>query len=282
MISIIIPTYNRWATLERAIRSVQAQDFQDWELILVDDGSTDETAAGLRHMQDQWQRPQALRVFVQTNLGVSAARNRGAKEARGKWLAFLDSDDEWFPSKLTLQLQLAKSSGLPLIHGEEIWMRNGVRVNPKLKYKKSGGQIFERCVDHCCISVTTALIDRDFFNDLNGFRDDFKVCEDYELWLRVCAKTAVGFVEAPVAIKYGGHIDQLSTQFHSMDYFRVKALVPFFKISKYAAQVAATKCEILLKGYEKHREPKNANAEVEVRHWHQLAIQAENDAKTKL
>lgn len=228
-VRVIIPTFNRRLFLGRAIDSVIIQTFKNWELVIVDDGSTDETADFLDHIQKTWKYPQSLQVIQTPNKGVSAARNLGAMNAKTPWLAFLDSDDEWLPQKLELQMALSEFTETPLIHGEEIWIRNGVRVNPKLKYKKSGGEIFERCVDHCCISISTSLVRRDLFSELRGFREDFKVCEDYELWLRITAHFAVGFIEAPVAIKYGGHADQLSTQFHSMDYDRVRALMPFLR-----------------------------------------------------
>lgn len=270
-ISVIIPAYNRAETLQRAIDSVIAQNYNPWELVLVDDGSTDETNAIMQKVLAGWTREQNIKVLRQENLGVSAARNLGVKNSRGEWLAFLDSDDEWLPEKLALQIRVADFSTLPLVHGEEVWLRNGVRVNPKVKYKKSGGEIFDRCVETTCISTSTTIMRRDLFDSLGGFREDFKVCEDYELWLRITAKTPVGFVDTPVANKYGGHSDQLSTQFHSMDYYRVKALVPFFATKPYAAEVAAQKCDILIKGYEKHTDPKSATQEAEVREWLKLA-----------
>lgn len=226
--------------------------------MIVDDGSTDETEIYLQELQKNWTLPQNFQTLKTPNTGVSAARNRGADGFQGQWLAFLDSDDEWLPHKLSAQFELADKTKLPFVHGEEIWIRNGQRVNPKLKYKKSGGQIFERCVDHCCVSTSTSLISRHFFMDLKGFREDFRVCEDYELWLRISVQTEVAFVSDPVTIKYGGHADQLSTRFHSMDDERVRALIPFLESSVltpeqrfYVAENIIQRSEILLQGLRK-------------------------------
>ncbi|NJL23769.1 MAG: glycosyltransferase [Calothrix sp. SM1_5_4] len=261
LVTIIIPTFNRAAVLARAVASVRRQTFKNWELLVVDDGSTDETAERLQSWSDADFR---LRAFhLPQNRGVSHARNFAAARAQGAWLAFLDSDDEWLPHKLERQMALTLSH--EFIHGEEIWIRDGKRVNPMKKHAKSGGRIFSRSVDLCCISPSTTLISRRLFQEHGGFREDFPVCEDYELWLRLCARYDVGFVPDPVIIKHGGHADQLSRRFKAMDYFRVKALMPFVEAPDglspeerlHAAATAMKKCEILLNGYRKHGDSQN-------------------------
>ncbi len=276
LISIIIPTYNRLPMLERAINSVLAQTHVDWELIINDDGSSDGTTDFLQRLQRAWSRPQRLQCFRQGNHGVSHARNRAVEQATGDWLAFLDSDDEWLPDKLTRQIPLC--TGFRWIHGEEIWMRNGRRVNPQAKHAKSGGLIFSRCVELCCVSPSTALIQTDLFRSLEGFREDFPVCEDYELWLRLSMFHRAGFIQDAVIIRHGGHDDQLSRRFHSMDYFRVKALIPFLQsdlLNKedrgLVAHTIEQKCGYLLKGYGKHGHERNLG---EVLTWHAQALKA--------
>ena len=124
---------------EEAIDSVLAQDFKDFELIVVDDGSTDNTGQIL----DSYD--QDLIVLRQSNKGVSAARNRGIAAARGRLMAFLDSDDFWLPRKLSSQVNFFYSNPAALINQtEEIWIRNGVRVNPKTRHHKFAGMIFEQ------------------------------------------------------------------------------------------------------------------------------------------
>lgn len=265
IITVIIPTFNRASVLTRALESVASQDFTDWELLIADDGSTDNTAEIAREFIQRTGRAHYLPS--PQNLGVSATRNRAARLARGSWLAFLDSDDEWLPNKLFVQMQLA--SEFSLIHGAEIWIRNGVRVNQRKKHAKSGGEVFRACVDQCFISPSTVLIRRDLFERLGGFREDFPVCEDYDLWLRIAAHLPVGFIAEPLIMKYGGHADQLSTTFKAMDYYRAKALAPFLNERglspadrHYVAAALLAKCEILLNGYSKHGNLKNY-AEVE-------------------
>lgn len=256
-ISVIVPTFNRAHTLERALNSVVNQTHPASEIIVVDDGSNDATAglieswrAGVNFMGNF--------VYLKTaNRGVSSARNAGANAATSDWLAFLDSDDEWLPHKLERQAPLTLS--YPLVHGEEIWIRNGVRVNAMKKYEKTGGRIFKRCVDICCISPSSVLISKDLFTKLDGFRSDFPVCEDYELWLRITSRFEVGFVSEPVQKKYGGHDDQLSRLYKAMDFYRCRALVPFLENLEITAEERAhvtktliEKCEILIQGYLKH------------------------------
>jgi len=256
-ISVIIPTFNRAHTLERALDSVLAQTLPAAEIIVVDDGSNDET----KQKMASWQARNGFAgnfLYLKTdNRGVSSARNLGAAKAASNWLAFLDSDDEWLPRKLELQAPLTRD--FPLVHGEEIWIRHGVRVNAVKKYEKSGGRIFKRCVDVCCISPSSVLISKELFNKLDGFRADFPVCEDYELWLRISARFKVGFVAEPVLKKYGGHDDQLSRLYKAMDFYRCRALVPFLEnldISEeeraHVTQTLIEKCEILIQGYLKH------------------------------
>lgn len=272
-VTAIIPVYNRAHTVARALDSVAAQIVAPCELIVVDDGSTDATSEILSEWISAAARPFSVRMFRTENRGVSAARNLAAREARGEWLAFLDSDDEWLPEKLMRQMELA--SDFPLIHAEEIWIRNGVRVNAMKKHAKSGGRIFLRCVDLCCISPSAAVVRADLFRELGGFREDFPVCEDYELWLRVCARHEVGFVADPLVVKYGGHEDQLSRRFKAMDYYRCKALVPFLgdlglpaEERAYVASDLARRCDILLAGYAKHGRTEHV---AEVRSWQAAA-----------
>lgn len=216
-ISVIIPAHNRAHTLPRALDSVLAQTRPADEVILVDDGSTDDTAALL-----QTHYP-TVRYLHQPNQGVSAARNSGIRVARGDWIALLDSDDAWLPHKLACQARQL-DSGAPLIHSDEIWIRNGVRVNPMKKHAKSGGWIYQQCLPLCAISPSAALLRRDLFERIGLFDDTLPACEDYDFWLRVCARHPVVYIDEPLILKYGGHDDQLSRRYWGMDRFRVQAL----------------------------------------------------------
>ncbi len=262
--------------LERAIGSVLAQNFVDWELIVMDDGSTDATPEFLRALQASWDRPQRLLCARQPNRGVSEARNQAAALGTAEWVALLDSDDEWMPDKLARQWEL--TADFRWIHGEEIWMRKGWRVNASPKHAKSGGRIFSRCVELCCVSASTVLVHAPLLHELGGFRADFPVCEDYDLWLKLAARFEAGFIAEPVTIKHGGHEDQLSRRFHSMDYYRAKALMPFLEDQSlseverlHVAGTVVEKSEILINGYRKHGQERNVG---EVLSWRAQALSA--------
>jgi glycosyltransferase involved in cell wall biosynthesis len=216
---VIIPTYNRWPMLREAIDSVLAQTHRDFELIVVDDGSTDESATRLARL------PAPIRVISQNRRGVAAARNAGARAAHGQYLAFLDSDDLWFPQKLSIQIAfMAARSDSAICQTEEIWLRGGKRVNPKAKHKKPSGDIFYRSLELCLVSPSAVMMSRVLFDEIGGFDEALPVCEDYDLWLRVAVEHSVPLLSQPLVVKRGGHTDQLSRSVWGMDRFRILAL----------------------------------------------------------
>lgn len=223
-VSVVIPTHNRLHTLQRAVSSVLQQTYSIVELIVVDDGSTDDTSDWLRT------QPANIRVITQENHGVSHARNRGIEHAQGDWIAFLDSDDYWHADKLQQQFDaLQRSPELRLCHCDEIWIRNGKRVNPKNKHKKLGGNIFEHCLPLCAISPSATLIRSDAFTQHGLFDESLPACEDYDLWLRITACEPVCFVDKALLTKTGGHKDQLSARYAVMDRFRLQSLAKLLR-----------------------------------------------------
>lgn len=218
-VSVIIPTFNRSSLLQRALDSVLSQTICPHEIIVVDDGGTDETATLVEQ-----EYPEII-YFHQSNKGVSAARNYGIRKATGIWLAFLDSDDSWLPNKLVHQIDaLMKNPDMKICHTDEIWIRNGVRVNPMNKHAKSGGWIFQKCLPLCCISPSSVMIHRSVFDRVGLFDETLPVCEDYDMWLRITSEYQVLYLDEKLIVKYGGHKDQLSRQYWGMDRFRIKAL----------------------------------------------------------
>lgn len=218
-ISLIIPTYNRCSLLKRALNSVFEQSRKPDEIIVVDDGSTDNTLDMLNNEFPQ------VTTIRQINKGVSAARNSGIQQAKGDWIAFLDSDDTWLAEKLAAQVRvLQQAPDFKVCHTEEIWIRNGVRVNAMHKHKKAGGWIFKQCLPLCVMSPSSIMIDRSVFDDVGLFDESLPACEDYDLWLRISAKYPVFFIDQPLINKYGGHEDQLSHKYWGMDRFRIQAL----------------------------------------------------------
>jgi GT2 family glycosyltransferase len=262
LVSVIIPTFNRRAMVAEALVSVQAQTMGAWECIVVDDGSTDGTAEAVEAFSDE-----RVRLLRQENLGVAAARNRGIAASRGPLVAFLDSDDLWHPAKLARQLAVM-DEGWALCHTDEIWVRRGVRVNPKKKHAKAGGRLLERSLELCCISPSAAVVRRDVLEALGGFDEAYPVCEDYELWLRLTARYPVAFVPEPLVTKRGGHADQLSASRWGFDRWRVAAIVKLLDEGcldaeghRSAVAELHRKCDILIGGFAKR------GKEVEAAHY---------------
>lgn len=219
LVSVIIPTYNRWPMIVEAVGSTLAQSFKNFELIVVDDGSTDGTAEKLQRCGAH------VRVISRPRGGVATARNQGVRVARGQYVAFLDSDDLWLPKKLEIQTAfMVKHSEIEICQTEEIWIRHGVRVNPKKKHRKPSGDIFRRSLDLCLVSPSSVMMTRDLFDRVGGFDERFPVCEDYDLWLRIALKHEVALIPTALVVKRGGHPDQLSRSLWGIDRFRVAAL----------------------------------------------------------
>ncbi len=223
LVSVIIPTFNRSACLGRAIDSVLSQTFTDLELIVVDDGSTDDTADLLKAYADR------LLYIYQQNRGVSAARNTGIRSARGEYIALLDSDDAWRPRKLERQAAFFQAHPQAVLcQTEEIWIRNGKRVNPKKRHQKYSGMIFEKTLPLCLVSPSAVMIRRSLFDEVGLFDETLPACEDYDLWLRITWKYTVHLIDTPLIVKHGGHSDQLSAM-PELDKFRIMALVKIIR-----------------------------------------------------
>jgi glycosyltransferase involved in cell wall biosynthesis len=215
-VSVIITTFNRRRFLKDAFESVAAQDYTDREIIIIDDGSTDGTRddASLLTAQYVWKE----------NGGISSARNAGLKLAQGEYVAFLDVDDLWKKRKLSIQMKAMEETGMLISYTDEIWLRNGKRLNQKLRHRKYSGMIFEHCLPLCIISPSSALIHRSIFDDVGAFDESLPVCEDYDMWLRITSRYPVLFIEKPLIIKQGGHTDQLSRAYDGMDRFRIASM----------------------------------------------------------
>ena len=253
-ISVIIPTWNRADRLVYALQSVFAQSHPATEVIVVDDGSSDDTRRQVHsHYPD-------ARYIYQPNRGVSSARNTGIQAASGDWIALLDSDDRWQPDKLEQQCeQLRARPEYKVCHSDEIWIRNGRRVNPMKKHAKYGGHIFRHCLPLCVISPSAVMIHRELFNEVGLFDERLPACEDYDLWLRICAAHPVLYIDKPLITKEGGHSDQLSRHYWGMDRFRIHALEKILASStldaaNHAAALATLldKLAIVIKGAIKH------------------------------
>ena len=212
-----------------AVESVLAQEVVDFELIVIDDGSTDETEARLSIYGS------SLKYYQQENKGVSSARNRGLELSTAPLVAFLDSDDLWLPSKLKIQHNyMAEHPEIQICQTEEIWWRNGRRVNPKKHHKKQSGDIFQRSLDLCLISPSAVMMRRGLFDKVGNFDEALPAAEDYDLWLRVSVEYPVLLLPDPLVIKRGGHADQLSAR-KGIDRYRIEALDKLLKSGRLSA-----------------------------------------------
>jgi glycosyltransferase involved in cell wall biosynthesis len=222
LIDIILPTFNRSHVVERAIVSVLNQTYENLNLYIINDGSTDETENILKKYSDH----PKVHLLKQENRGVSSARNLGIKHSEAEWIAFIDSDDEWLPHKLNRQMAfISQHPQYRFIHSNEIWIRHGLRVNAKKKFDKSNHEIFKRSLETCLISPSTVMIKRELCIEHGCFDERFLICEDYDLWLKILVREEVGFISEELIRKYGGHDDQLSTRYQMMDIWQLRTLI---------------------------------------------------------
>jgi glycosyltransferase involved in cell wall biosynthesis len=218
-----------------AVESVLSQRFADFELVVVDDGSTDGTVEELTKFAS------ILRIIHTPRRGVSAARNAGVSGSLGRYIAFLDSDDLWRPDKLARQTAfMNEHPDAQICQTEEIWIRNGVRVNPRAVHQKPSGEMFLRSLERCLVSPSAVMMKRELFQRLGGFDEAFPVCEDYDLWLRIAVEQPIPLIAEALVIKRGGHADQLSHSMWGMDRYRALALQKLLRTELNGARRTAT------------------------------------------
>ena len=253
-VTVILPTWNRADWLQKSIESVLVQTFRDFELVVVDDFSTDSTAEILAAYSGKIRS-----IFLTKNRGVSVARNAAISTSDSEWIAFLDSDDFWHPEKLQKQIAQTKNRPeCPIHFTDEIWIRKGVRVNPKKKHQKKEGWIFKPSLELCLISPSTVLLRRELF-EIHGLLDEtLPICEDYDLWLRLTAKHPVALLNEKLMTRHGGHADQLSRSDWGIDRYRVQSIRKILKTESLrpedrlaAIQMLQKKCRILANGFRK-------------------------------
>lgn len=267
-ISVIIPTYNRATFLEKSVSSVLNQTFKNFELIIIDDGSTDNSYEIIKNFNDSRIRY----IRNQKNFGVSYSRNLGIKNAEADLIAFLDSDDMWKKEKLEIQFnEMKRNPDFLLSHTEEIWYKNNKRVNPRSIHKKRGGNIFQNSLKLCSISMSTVMVHKKLFDIVGLFDENLPACEDYDMWLRVTARYEVLLINLPLTIKFGGRPDQLSQKFVGLDKFRIYAIEKLLNSNiltkeqlKMAFDELKRKCEIYGKGCLKHNKKNEGEYYIEL------------------
>ena len=207
-VSVIIPTYNRVHLIGKAIKSVLNQTYQDFEIIVIDDGSTDNTGEIIRSFKDK--RVKYIKKYKE-NKGISVARNIGIKMARGKYIALLDSDDEWLPEKLDKQVKILQSES-PEVGVVCSWSYNidekGNYISKRYLPKKDG-YIYEDLLSTNPISVPTVLIRKECFNRVGLFDDLLNAQEDWDMWIRIAKYYRFALIKIPL-VKYRLHSNQIS------------------------------------------------------------------------
>jgi glycosyltransferase involved in cell wall biosynthesis len=253
-ISVIIPTYNRYELLKRALTSVYAQTFQPAEVIVVDDGSSDATY----NIKNDF--PNIIYIR-QENKGVSNARNVGIKQASCQWMAFLDSDDEFHADKLQKQVDFhTKNPNIFMSYTDEIWVHDGVQRKIPKKFQKIGKDVFLENLSYCNIAPSSVMLHKKVLKKVGLFDEEMEICEDYDLWLRIAIEFDIALISKKLIKKYAGHEDQLSFKHWGMDRFRVRSLEKLleiidassFKKEAFIIKELMQKYELLLKGAIKH------------------------------
>lgn len=229
--SVVIPSYNRCSRLRAAVESVLAQTFADYELIVVDDGSTDDTPLLACEFGSK------IKYIRQLHAGVSAARNAGMRAGDSAYVAFLDSDDIWLPTKLAEQRKyIEETNASRITQCDELWVRNGRRVNKAARHEKRAGFIFADSLRLCMISPSAVIMRRDMFEEYGMFDESLPACEDYDLWLRITCREAVGLLNKNLVVRYAGHGDQLSAAYWGMDRFRAYAILKLLNANKLSSE----------------------------------------------
>jgi len=252
--SVIIPTYNREQFLKKAIQSVLKQTFKSFELIVIDDGSTDHSKDIVTQFNDD-----RIIYCYQGNQGVAHARNRGLEMVRGRFIAFLDSDDWWRQEKLERFFDyIERFPDIRIFHSQEKWFKDGKIHNPKKEHDKPTGIVYSKALPLCCISISTAVIKCEVFDEVGIFDKTLTACEDYDFWLRATNQFEVKLIPEYLTLKDGGRPDQLSLSIWGLDRFRIKSLDKMLsseKLSDENYQLTLNqlrkKCRIFIQGAEK-------------------------------
>jgi len=246
-ISVIIPTYNRAHLLGRALISVINQTKQPDEILLIDDGSNDDTALVMESVAKN--SAITITYLRQENKGPAAARNLGVRAAASELIAFLDSDDHWVKRKLEIQTSMmTEYPGFLISHTREKWYRRGNHLNQKKIHQPQGGDIFKNCLQLCCVGMSTVIARKEIFDQYGYFDEELPCCEDYDYWLRLSVFEEFLLVDKPLTIKEGGRKDQVSSIHRiGMDRYRIKAIDNLLKKNVLSSRQKALASDMLVK-----------------------------------
>lgn len=200
------------------------------EIIVVDDGSK------IPHKEALLPYMPRIKIISTTNRGVSAARNTGAAEAKGQYIAFLDSDDLFLKNKLERQLKFMRKTACRVSHTDEFWYKTDRFINQGKAHTKYGGRILGNILDKCRISPSSLMLERDLFLSMGGFDENLRVCEDYELSLRLALHHEIAFLNEKHIIKRAITGNSLSASIKHIESIRLTILERFAAENKFAGE----------------------------------------------
>lgn len=243
-VSVIIPTYNRAKLIRRAVDSVLSQSYKDYEIIIVDDGSTDNTKEILANYDG------SIRYIYKNNEGISATRNRGIKEAKGEFIAFLDSDDEWLPDKLALQADLLeKNKKLGLVCSKMIIL-NGNSEKIGMKPEQKTGEDFRELLEiGGDLPTSTVMVRKECFDKVGVFDELLPPMEDFEMWVRIASKYDIYTVPDKIFALYYRHDQQITSDKFKVYEATVKLQRKFMTLFKHMPDFPAKAVQNKLASY---------------------------------
>jgi glycosyltransferase involved in cell wall biosynthesis len=192
LVSVVIPTFNRVSLLKETVESVRTQTYRDFEIIVIDDGSTDGTWQWLIHQTD-------IRAFRQPNQGIAASRNHGISRARGEWIAFLDHDDLWMADKLQIQMDyVATNPDVALVSARHV--RLGKRIKQPTKVSWISGDLFAEVFSQSFIHTSSVIIRKDVLQSIEGFDPQYRFADEFDVWLKISRQFPIAYINKPLVL----------------------------------------------------------------------------------
>lgn len=224
-VSIIIPTYNYQQFVEQAIISVIKQTYRDFEIIVIDDGSTDQTRARLQPYVDRGE----ILYYFQNNMGLPGARNTGIKQSHGTLIAFLDADDLWTPDKLSLQVALFDQHpevGFVFGNTRKFFDSSATRATAFEDIPPANGWVASQLLERSFLPMPTVMIRREAFDTVGVFNENLDSCEDLDMWLRLSVAYPCAYTDRVVAW-YRLHSLSMSSNVYKIAERRLQVLTKF-------------------------------------------------------
>lgn len=243
-VSVIIPTYNSARYVVDAVESVLAQTYRDFEVIVIDDGSTDETPEVMK----RYGAP--VRYLRQENAGVAAARNRGIAESRGRYIAFLDADDTWFPEKLERQMAaLAGSGGARACYSAFLEVKDDLSPVGVRRSDRRGSAIEDLLLRGNVIgSICTVVAERALFESVGGFDPVLSQCADWDMWVRLAAETEFVYLDEPL-VTYRQHGSNMSRNAPLLEFDSLRVLDKGFALPDLPEAVRSRRKQAYARNY---------------------------------